>query len=136
MKAVVYHGPDHTGWEDVPTPAIVDDTDAIISVEPTTICETDLHIVKGDLPTVADGHILGHEAVGTVETVGRGVTTVRAGLARGTEIEIAHLSVDVDGGEATLQGNVHSWYERRAAERAARSVPGVTDVRNQLVVTF
>jgi alcohol dehydrogenase len=75
----VYHGPEQTGWEDVPAPAIVDDTDAIISVELTTICGTDLHILKGDLPTVADGRILGHEAVGTVETVGRAVTTVSPG---------------------------------------------------------
>jgi osmotically-inducible protein OsmY len=61
---------------------------------------------------------------------------IAAALARGTEIEIAHLRIEIEGDEATLQGNVHSWYERRAAERAARSVPGVTDVHNQLVVTF
>jgi alcohol dehydrogenase len=79
MKALVYHGPDQKAWEDVPIPAVVADTDAIINVELTTICGTDLHILKGDLPTVADGRILGHEAIGTVETVGRAVSTIQPG---------------------------------------------------------
>jgi len=55
------------------------DTDAIVRVDVTTICGTDLHILKGDVPAVTDGRILGHEAVGTVETVGSGVKTVKAG---------------------------------------------------------
>ncbi len=79
MKALVYHGPGEKAWEEVPEPAIVDDTDAIVRVDATTICGTDLHILKGDLPTVTDGRILGHEAVGTVESVGAGVKNVAVG---------------------------------------------------------
>ncbi len=70
MKALVYHGPGQKAWEDVPKPTIIDDTDAIVRVDATTICGTDLHILKGDVPAVTDGRILGHEAVGTVD-VGR-----------------------------------------------------------------
>jgi alcohol dehydrogenase len=66
-------------WEDVPKPEITNDTDAIVRVDATTICGTDLHILKGDLPAVTDGRILGHEAVGTVDSIGSGVKTVKAG---------------------------------------------------------
>ena len=79
MKALVYHGPGAKAWEDVPDPVILDATDAIVRVDSTTICGTDLHILKGDTPEVASGRILGHEAVGTVEEVGAGVTTVKPG---------------------------------------------------------
>ena len=79
MKALVYHGPGKKAWEDVPDPRIVDPTDAIIGVDAVTICGTDLHILKGDVPEVPDGCILGHEAVGTVEAVGAAVTTVQPG---------------------------------------------------------
>jgi alcohol dehydrogenase len=79
MRALVYHGPGRKGWEEVPTPAIVDDTDAIVRVDAVTICGTDLHILKGDVPAVTEGRILGHEAVGTVEAVGAGVRTVNVG---------------------------------------------------------
>ena len=67
MNAVVYHGPGNKAWEEVPKPGIIDDTDAIVRVDAVTICGTDLHILKGDVPAVTDGRILGHEAVGTVE---------------------------------------------------------------------
>src|ERR1700729_649955 len=79
MRALVYHGPGMKAWEDVPMPEITADTDAIVRVEATTICGTDLHILKGDLPLVPPGRILGHEAVGTVESVGSGVHRVKAG---------------------------------------------------------
>src|ERR1700730_18326041 len=79
MKALVYHGPGQKAWEEVAKPTIRDDTDAIVRVDAVTICGTDLHILKGDVPAVTDGRILGHEAVGTVETVGSGVKTVKAG---------------------------------------------------------
>ena len=79
MKALVYHGPGEKAWEEVPEPAIVDDTDAIVRVDAVTICGTDLHILKGDVPAVTDGRILGHEAVGTVESVGAGVKNVAVG---------------------------------------------------------
>ena len=79
MRALVYHGPGRKAWEDVPKPEVTADTDAIVRVDVTTICGTDLHILKGDVPAVTDGRILGHEAVGTVETVGSGVKMVKAG---------------------------------------------------------
>ena len=79
MKALVYHGPGRKAWEDVPDAQVTDDTDAVVRVETVTICGTDLHILKGDTPEVADGRILGHEAVGTVVAVGGGVKTVEPG---------------------------------------------------------
>jgi osmotically-inducible protein OsmY len=59
-----------------------------------------------------------------------------AALAQGAEMEVAYLRVEIDGDVVTLQGSVHSWYERRAAERAARSAPGVSEVHNKLAVTL
>jgi alcohol dehydrogenase len=79
MRALVYHGAGQKAWEEVPKPVLVDDTDAIVRVDATTICGTDLHILKGDVPAVTDGRILGHEAVGTVEEVGSSVKNLRAG---------------------------------------------------------
>src|ERR1700720_2869955 len=79
MRALVYHGPGQMAWEDVTKPEITNDMDAIVRVDATTICGTDLHILKGDLPAVTDGRILGHEAVGAVESVGTGAKTVKAG---------------------------------------------------------
>ena len=67
MRALVYHGPGMKAWEEVAKPALEKDTDAIVRVDAVTICGTDLHILKGDVPAVTDGRILGHEAVGTVE---------------------------------------------------------------------
>src|SRR6202044_2963946 len=79
MKALVFHGPNEKSWDEVPDPELIDPTDAIVAVDATTICGSDLHILKGDLTEVTDGRILGHEAVGTVESVGAGVTTVKPG---------------------------------------------------------
>jgi alcohol dehydrogenase len=79
MKALVYHGPGRKAWEEVPMPTVVADTDAIVRVDTVTVCGTDLHILKGDVPEVTDGRILGHEAVGTVEHVGTGVKNVKPG---------------------------------------------------------
>jgi alcohol dehydrogenase len=79
MRALVYHGPGKKAWEEVPMPVVVDDTDAVVRVDAVTICGTDLHILKGDVPAVTDGRILGHEAVGTVESVGSGVKNVKVG---------------------------------------------------------
>ena len=73
MRALVYHGPGQKAWEEVPDPEITDDGDVIVRVDAVTICGTDLHILKGDVPAVHSGRILGHEAVGTVEEVGEGV---------------------------------------------------------------
>ena len=74
MKALVYHGPTKISWDEVPMPKIIDQSDAIIKVDITTICGTDLHILKGDTPEVKEGRILGHEAVGTVQEVGTSVS--------------------------------------------------------------
>ena len=79
MKALVYHGPGEKNWEDVSDPKPEADTDATVRVDTTTICGTDLHILKGDTPEVTGGRILGHEAVGTVEEVGSGVKTLSVG---------------------------------------------------------
>lgn len=79
MRAIVYHGPGHTAWEEVPQPTLQADTDAIVRVDAVTICGTDLHILKGDVPAVTDGRILGHEAVGTVQEIGSGVKNVTVG---------------------------------------------------------
>ncbi len=79
MRALVYHGPGNKAWEEVPDPVLKDDTDAIVRVDAVTICGTDLHILKGDVPAVTDGRILGHEAVGTVVSVGSGVKNVKPG---------------------------------------------------------
>ena len=73
MKALVYHGPGRHSWEDVPTPVVVDDRDAVVRIDAVTICGTDLHILKGDVPTCEPGRVLGHEAVGTILEVGSGV---------------------------------------------------------------
>lgn len=79
MKALVYHGPGLKAWEEVPDPTITDETDAVVRVDAVTICGTDLHILKGDVPAVTDGRVLGHEAVGTVLEVGSAVTRVKPG---------------------------------------------------------
>jgi alcohol dehydrogenase len=79
MKALVYHGPGQRTWEDKPRPTVEKPTDAVVKIARTTICGTDLHIMKGDLPTVTSGRILGHEGVGVVEAVGAAVSTFKAG---------------------------------------------------------
>src|SRR5579884_828530 len=79
MKALVYHGPGQRGWDTVDDPMIVDPTDVIVRVDTSTICGTDLHILKGDVPETTAGTILGHEGVGTVMEIGSSVTTVAPG---------------------------------------------------------
>jgi alcohol dehydrogenase len=79
MKALVYHGPGDRGWDRVNDPTILEPTDILVRIDTTTICGTDLHILKGDVPAVVPGTILGHEAVGTVQEIGAGVSTVAPG---------------------------------------------------------
>ena len=74
MKALVYQGPGKRSWETVPNPKIEKPTDAIVKIDTATICGTDLHILKGDVPAVKPGTILGHEAVGTIVETGSAVT--------------------------------------------------------------
>ncbi len=79
MRGLVYHGPGRTSWDTVSDPVIEADTDAIVRVDATTVCGSDLHIRRGDLLEVKPGTVLGHEAVGEVVEVGRGVRTRRPG---------------------------------------------------------
>ncbi len=79
MKALVYQGPGSKSWEEVPNPTIVEATDVIVKIDTTTICGTDLHILKGDVPAVVPGRILGHEGVGTITEVGSAVSDLAIG---------------------------------------------------------
>ncbi len=79
MKALIYLGPGKKDFAEAPKPALRDATDAIVRVTKTTICGTDLHILKGDVPTVAVGRILGHEGIGIIDEAGAGVTRFRQG---------------------------------------------------------
>jgi len=81
MKALVYRGPGQKALEERPMPVIAAATDATVRITRTTICGTDLHILKGDVPDVAPGTILGHEGVGVVEQVGGAVSTFKPGDA-------------------------------------------------------
>ena len=88
MKALVYQGPGKKALEDRPLPKIAAASDAIVKIAKTTICGTDLHILKGDVATCKPGRILGHEGVGVVEEVGAGVT----GFRRGDRVLISCIS--------------------------------------------
>jgi len=79
MKALVYQGPGQRGWDTVPDPTIIDPTDIVVRIDTSTICGSDLHILKGDVPETPLGTVLGHEAVGTVQEVGASVSSVVAG---------------------------------------------------------
>jgi len=79
MKALVYHGPGQRAWEEVPDPVIQAPTDVIVKIDTTTICGTDLHILKGDVPECVPGTILGHEAVGTIVEAGPAVSNFQIG---------------------------------------------------------
>ena len=79
MKALVYEGPGRKSLEERPVPQLAAPTDAIVKITRTTICGTDLHILKGDVPTCTPGRILGHEGVGVVEEAGAGVTQFKKG---------------------------------------------------------
>ncbi len=88
MKALVYHGPGKKALENRPMPRIDKAGDAIVKITKTTICGTDLHILKGDVASCAPGRILGHEGVGTIFEVGAGVT----GFAKGDSVLISCIS--------------------------------------------
>ena len=85
MKALVYHGKGKRAWESTPKPSILEATDAIVRITTTTICGTDLHILKGDLPAIVDGRILGHEGVGVIDDVGSNV----AGFKNGDKVLVS-----------------------------------------------
>jgi alcohol dehydrogenase len=79
MKALVYHGPGKKTWEEMRRPTIQAPNDAIVRITTSTICGTDLHILKGDLPAVTEGRILGHEGIGVIDQVGSGVSEFHPG---------------------------------------------------------
>jgi alcohol dehydrogenase len=79
MQALIYNSPGQKNLEDRPKPLIKAPTDAIIRVTKTTICGTDLHILKGDVATCKPGTILGHEGVGVIDSVGNGVNAFKVG---------------------------------------------------------
>ncbi len=79
MKAVVFHGPGEKSWQQVPDPKLERADDAIVRITTATLCGTDLHILKGDVPEVRSGTVLGHEAVGVIEEAGRNLTNLKKG---------------------------------------------------------
>ena len=79
MKALVYHGPGQRAWEEKPKPVIQNQADAVVRIHRTTICGSDLHILKGHVPTATDGRILGHEGLGVIEEVGSAVSSFKKG---------------------------------------------------------
>ena len=79
MFALVFHGPGRIAWEEVPDPQLTQASDALVQIETTTICGTDLHILKGDVPAVQPGRVLGHEGVGVVTAVGEDVRDIAIG---------------------------------------------------------
>ena len=79
MHALVYHGPGKPSWESHRRPALQDPNDAIVRITTSTICGSDLHILKGDVPTVTEGRILGHEGIGVIDEVGAAVSGFRKG---------------------------------------------------------
>src|SRR5208282_5741009 len=79
MKALVYQGPGKKSWQEVPDPVIQRPTDVIVKMVATTICGTDLHILKGDVPEVEVGRVLGHEGIGVITEIGSGITQLKVG---------------------------------------------------------
>src|SRR3984893_10998838 len=79
MRALVYHGPGQREWDEVPDPVIEQPTDIVVRIETSTICGSDLHILKGDVPETNPGTLLGHEAVGTVTEKGTAVSNLEIG---------------------------------------------------------
>ncbi len=79
MHALVYRGPGEPAWESHARPAIQNPRDAIVRMTTTTICGSDLHILKGDVPSVSEGRILGHEGVGVIDEIGAAVTSFKKG---------------------------------------------------------
>ena len=94
MKALVYHGANQRSWDTVPDPQVIDPTDAIVRIDSSTICGSDLHILKGDVPETTPGTALGHEAIGTVQEVVGAMGSRRAQSARRERLLDAGLRTD------------------------------------------
>ncbi len=142
MRAIVFQGHGREALQEVPDPEITDEADAIVRVDATTICGTDLHILGGDVPSVRQGRILGHEAVGTVAEVGGGVHTI----TEGDRILVSCISVcggcrfcreehygQCQGGGGWLLGHTYDGTQAEyvrvpfADNSTYRIPPGVTD---------
>ena len=91
MKALVYHGPGKRAWEDKARPIIQDAGDAVVRITTSTICGTDLHILKGDLPVVTDGRILGHDKQSVVRRTG---APTNKWVCKGLLLLLAQASTD------------------------------------------
>lgn len=113
MKGLVYHGPGQRSCDEVADPTIEVPTDAIVRIDSSTICGTDLHILKGDVPACQPGTVLGHEAVGTIVEKGAAVTSPRS-------------STDCPGSPSTCPKSPSSISIRSSAARTAAlpSTPG------------
>ncbi|WP_068148234.1 alcohol dehydrogenase catalytic domain-containing protein [Rhodococcoides corynebacterioides] len=79
MRAMVFRGRGRVSWDEIPDPVLREATDAVVRVDAATICETDLRILRGDVPAVSPGRVLGHEAVGTVLDAGSALTRTAVG---------------------------------------------------------
>ena len=79
MMALVYGGPGKRAWQSMPRPVVREPGDAVVRITTSTICGTDLHIMKGDVPTVTPGRVLGHEGIGIIDAVGAQVSTFAVG---------------------------------------------------------
>ena len=125
MKALVYHGDHQIALEEKPKPTLLKSTDVIVKVVKTTICGTDLGIYKGKNPEIADGRILGHEAVGTVTAVGAGVRRVAVGEAQALGDHPQHRPHrrDARGSGLGGRGVVRDRGEQAAARLPARGAP-------------
>ena len=117
MKALVYKGPGSKAWEEVPHPSLREDTDAMVGIDVTTICGSDLHILKGDTPEVTVGRILGHEAVGTIEEVGTGVKTLSAGDRVLRVVHLGLRSLSILPGRALRPMPRRGWLDPRPHDR-------------------
>jgi alcohol dehydrogenase len=119
MKAVVYGGPGRISLEQRPKPVLQSSGDAIVRMVKTTICGTDLHILKGDVATVGVGRILGHEGVGVIEATGPAVLNFKPGD------RVLVSCISADGSWAIrLTGARPSMCEHRTRIRASIIFPG------------
>jgi NADPH:quinone reductase-like Zn-dependent oxidoreductase len=132
MKALVYHGPGKRDWEQKPRPVIEKPTDAVVRITTTTICGTDLHILKGDLPAVTDGRILGHEGIGTIEQVGQAVSEFEVGDKVIISCVTACLKCDCVGSSTPLRARRHSDARRIERQGSGQRNPLRRDGRSHL----
>jgi NADPH:quinone reductase-like Zn-dependent oxidoreductase len=128
MKAVVFHGIGDIRLDDVKEPKIQDDTDVIVRITASAICGTDLHFIRGTMPGVKPGRILGHEAVGVVEEVGKGVRNLRAG-------DRVVVPQRLDAATARIAAPATSRSATTPVRRGSAAVPSSLAARRTLAVS-